>query len=164
MVSHAAIPKRVCASSDTHTSVLAQTYSVRCSRALTPTIASTSRAKQGIETNGRPEDDVQPPAVRYYLQHSCPERRPDRQLLQERTAGMDVTLVVFTVVGTSVAVLCALAGLVWWAYKRGQAAGAEKAGRDAARAEDQAKIDALERQLAETRAELAAIQPRRRRA
>jgi len=76
---------------------------------------------------------------------------------------MSVTLVVFTAVGTSVALLCALASLLWWAYKRGQADGAEKAGRDAARAEDQAKIEALERQLAETRAELSAIQPKRRR-
>jgi hypothetical protein len=42
-------------------------------------------------------------------------------------------------------------------YKRGQAAGAE-------RAEDKPKIEALERLLAETRTELAALQPRRRRA
>jgi SRSO17 transposase len=47
----------------------------------------------------------------------------------------------------------ALGALVRWVCKRGQAA-----------AEDNAKIEALTRQLAETRAELAALQPKRCRA
>jgi hypothetical protein len=54
---------------------------------------------------------------------------------------------VFTVGGTVFSQL-------WWLYKRGQAAGAERAGRDAARAEDKAKVEDLERQLTETRADL----------
>jgi hypothetical protein len=83
---------------------------------------------------------------------------------------MSVVMVVFAILGTTVTVLAALAGLVWWAYKRGQAAGTDRAGRDAARAEDVAKIEALQRQLAETRADLAdtraeltALQPKRQR-
>jgi hypothetical protein len=71
---------------------------------------------------------------------------------------MSVVMVVFAILGTTVTVLVALAGLVWWAYKRGQAAGADKAGRDAARAEDVAKIEALQRQLTETRTDLADTQ------
>jgi hypothetical protein len=55
---------------------------------------------------------------------------------------------VFTVGGT-------LFSQLWWLYKRGQAAGAEKASRDTARAEDKAKVEDLERQLTETRADLA---------
>ena len=60
------------------------------------------------------------------------------------------------ILGTVVTVLVALSSLVWWAYKRGIAAGKE-------RAEDKAKIESLEWLLAETRAELAAMQPKRRR-
>ena len=63
---------------------------------------------------------------------------------------------VCTIFGTVVTVPVALASLVWWAYKRGIAAGKE-------RAADKAKIESLERLLAETRAELAAVQPKRRR-
>ena len=48
------------------------------------------------------------------------------------------------------------AGLLWWTYKRGEAAGERKAGQ----AEDKTKIEALEQQLAATRAELALIHPR----
>lgn len=72
----------------------------------------------------------------------------------------------FAILGSAVATLVAVAGLAWWAYKRGLAAGVEKAGQDAARA----KIETLERQLIDTRAELtqtradlAAFQSRRQR-
>jgi hypothetical protein len=68
---------------------------------------------------------------------------------------MNAAELLCTILGTVVTVLVALASLVWWAYKRGIAAGKE-------RAEDKAKIEGLERQLAETRAELAAMQPKRR--
>lgn len=63
---------------------------------------------------------------------------------------------VFVILGTAVTMLSALGALLWWVYQRGQAAGAE-------RAEDKAKIEALERLLAETRAELSELQPKRRR-
>ena len=62
-----------------------------------------------------------------------------------------------------VTVLASVGGLSWWSYKRGRAAGKEQADRDAARAEDQARIEALERQLDETKAELVSLQQRRRR-
>jgi hypothetical protein len=58
----------------------------------------------------------------------------------------------------TVPLLVALAGLLWWAYRRGEVSGAEKARREAverSQAEDKAKISALERLLTETRAELA---------
>jgi flagellar basal body-associated protein FliL len=64
------------------------------------------------------------------------------------------TEVVFVIIGTVVAVAGSVAGLVWWAYRRGQAAATQ-------RAEDKARIEALERQLTETRKELAALQSRR---
>jgi Tfp pilus assembly protein PilO len=54
-------------------------------------------------------------------------------------------------------VVVAVAGLVWWAYQRGQAAATH-------RAEDRARIEALERQLTQTGKELAALQSRRGRA
>jgi hypothetical protein len=54
---------------------------------------------------------------------------------------------VFVIIGTVVAVVGSVAGLVWWAYRRGQAAATQ-------RAEDRARIEALERQLA-------ALRPRR---
>jgi hypothetical protein len=61
---------------------------------------------------------------------------------------------VFVIIGTVVAVVGSVAGLVWWAYRGGQAAATQ-------RAEDKARIEALERRLAETRKELAALQSRR---
>jgi hypothetical protein len=70
---------------------------------------------------------------------------------------------VFAILGTAVTVLGAFGSLLWWAYRRGESAGVERAGRDAAQAEDKARIIALEQSLTETRAELAALQPRRRR-
>jgi type VI protein secretion system component VasK len=71
------------------------------------------------------------------------------------------------ILGAAVPLLVALASLLWWAYKRGEAAGEAKAERRAGErslAEDKAKIQALERQLAEILAELAFMQPKRRRA
>jgi hypothetical protein len=59
------------------------------------------------------------------------------------------------VLGAIVPLLVALASLLWWAYRRGEAAGMAKA-------EGRAKIEALERLLRETRTELASLQPRRR--
>jgi hypothetical protein len=76
---------------------------------------------------------------------------------------MNATEMVFTVIGAGVTTLAALTSLAWWIYKRGQAAGEERAGRAAARAEDKAQIAALERQLAETRAQVAAISPQTKR-
>jgi hypothetical protein len=65
---------------------------------------------------------------------------------------MNAAELVCTILGTVVTVVVALAILVWWAYKPGIAAGKE-------RAEDQAKIEGLERRLAE----LEVMQPKRRR-
>jgi outer membrane murein-binding lipoprotein Lpp len=70
---------------------------------------------------------------------------------------MNMTEMVFTIIGAVVTALTALAGLASWIYRRGQAAGKEKAERAAARAGDMAKIESLERQLAETRAQIATI-------
>ena len=61
---------------------------------------------------------------------------------------------VFVIIGTVVAVAGSVGGLVWWAYRRGQATATQ-------RAEDKARIEALERKLTETRKELAALQTRR---
>jgi hypothetical protein len=61
--------------------------------------------------------------------------------------------------------LVALAGLLWWAYKRGEAAGearAERRASERSQAEDKARITDLERQLAETRAELFSLAPPKR--
>ena len=59
---------------------------------------------------------------------------------------------VFAILSASATALGILGGLLWWAYKQGQASGVEVA-----------KREALEQVVAEIRAELAAIQPKRRR-
>lgn len=64
------------------------------------------------------------------------------------------TEAVFVIIGTVVAMVGSVAPLGWWAYRRGQAAATQ-------RAEDKARIEALERQITETRKELAALQSRR---
>ena len=71
------------------------------------------------------------------------------------------------ILGAAVPLLVALASLMWWAYRRGEAAGEAKAERKAGErslAEDKARIRALEQQLGEILAEIAALQPKRRRA
>lgn len=71
---------------------------------------------------------------------------------------MTIIETVFTLVGTAVATMSAWACLMWWIYRRGVAAGTEKAARETTeRSQATAKIEALERQLAETRAELASL-------
>jgi hypothetical protein len=80
---------------------------------------------------------------------------------------MSIAEVVAAILSATVPLLVALASLMWWAYRRGEAAGEEKAERKAgerSQAEDKAKIEALGQLLAETRAELASLQPKRRRA
>ena len=72
---------------------------------------------------------------------------------------MDNALLAFTIVGSLVPLLAAMTTLMWWVYGRGVAAGIDRAGR----ASDLARIDALERELAQTRAELAEFQSKRRR-
>ncbi|MFZ0227471.1 MAG: hypothetical protein WAL41_11105 [Mycobacterium sp.] len=76
---------------------------------------------------------------------------------------MNTVEAIFTVLGTAVTGLGAFGSLLWWAYRRGESAGSERACRDAARAEDKARIVALEQSVTKTRAEVAALQPRRRR-
>jgi len=65
---------------------------------------------------------------------------------------MIITEAVLAILAGAATLLGAESSLVWWAYKRGNAA-----------AQDKAKIEELGRSLAETRAELAALQSRRRR-
>jgi hypothetical protein len=77
---------------------------------------------------------------------------------------MSIVEAIFAILGTVVTALTAEATLLWWAYRRGETAGAEKAERDAARAAGQARMEQLARELAETRAELATLQSKRRRA
>jgi hypothetical protein len=70
------------------------------------------------------------------------------------------------VLGAIVPLLAAMASLLWWAYRRGEAAGEDRAKRQAderTQAESKAKIEALEQLLTQTRTELASLQPRRRR-
>jgi hypothetical protein len=79
---------------------------------------------------------------------------------------MNIALAVAAILSAAVALLIALAGLLRWVYRRGESSGAEKARREAderSQAEDKARIKDLERVLAETRAELASIQPKRKR-
>lgn len=64
---------------------------------------------------------------------------------------MSTAVAIFTIIGTVIALLSTEAGLVWWAYKQGQK-----------RAEDKAKIEALERGLLEIRAEVTTRQRKRR--
>ena len=80
---------------------------------------------------------------------------------------MSIAQAVAAILSATVPLLVALASLMWWAYRRGEAAGEERAERKAgerSQAEDKAKIEALGQLLAETRAELASLQPKRRRA
>lgn len=74
---------------------------------------------------------------------------------------------VAAILNGTVPLLAALAGLLWWTYRRGEVSGAERTRREAierSQAEDKVKIATLERLLAETRAELASRQPKRKRA
>jgi hypothetical protein len=78
---------------------------------------------------------------------------------------MGIATAVFAILSAATTVLCATGSLLWWAYRRGQASGAERARRDAdqrAQARADAKIRALERLVAEMHGELAAMQFRRR--
>jgi hypothetical protein len=61
----------------------------------------------------------------------------------------------FAILSSAVTVIGTQAGLMWWAYKRGEEAGERKAGQ----VEDRTKIEALEQQLAATQAKLASILP-----
>jgi type VI protein secretion system component VasK len=73
---------------------------------------------------------------------------------------------ILATLSASATVLGCLGSLLWWTYRRGQASGVEKAKREAdqrAQAQADAKIQALERLVAEMRAELASMQPKRRR-
>ena len=61
---------------------------------------------------------------------------------------------IYALIGTIITGLSVVGSLVWWAYRRGQRAGAQ-------RAEDTARIKALEVQLTETRRQLVALQVKR---
>lgn len=79
---------------------------------------------------------------------------------------MGAAQVISVVLSASATVLGALGSLLWWAYRRGQASGAEKARHETdqlAQAQADAKIQALERRVTEMQAELASRQPKRRR-
>ncbi len=74
---------------------------------------------------------------------------------------MGIAEAVAAILSATVPLLVALAGLTWWAYKRGEAAGEAKAERRAGErslAEDKAKIETLERRLGEILANLASMQ------
>jgi hypothetical protein len=71
---------------------------------------------------------------------------------------MNTAVTVLAILGSIATVSTGAAGLVWWGYKLGWTSGKKAAERAAAQAEGQARIETLERQLAETRQELAAIQ------
>ena len=78
---------------------------------------------------------------------------------------MGIAEAISAILGTSATVLCAMGSLLWWAYRRGQASGAERVRHQAdqrAQAQADAKIQALERLVAEMHGELAAMQSRRR--
>lgn len=78
---------------------------------------------------------------------------------------MGIAESIFALLSASATVLGAMGSLLWWAYRRGQAAGAENARHQAdqrARASADAKIRALEKLVAEMHAELAVMQSRRR--
>jgi hypothetical protein len=68
---------------------------------------------------------------------------------------VSIAVAVFAILSSAVTVIGGQAGLLWWAYKRGEEAGERRAGQ----VENTAKIHALEQQLASTRAELASILP-----
>jgi hypothetical protein len=57
---------------------------------------------------------------------------------------MDLTSLIFVIIGSCVTLAIGTTSLVWWAYRRGVDAGAEQA----SRAGDRARIATLERQLA----------------
>ena len=79
---------------------------------------------------------------------------------------MGAAQVISVVLSASATVLGALGSLLWWTYRRGQAAGAEKARHEAdqlAQAKADAKIQALEQRVTEMQAELSSKQAKRRR-
>jgi hypothetical protein len=79
---------------------------------------------------------------------------------------MSIAQAVFVILSASATVLGGLVSLLWWVFRRGQASGAEKARHQAdqrAQAQADAKIQALEKLVTEMRAELASMQPKRRR-
>jgi hypothetical protein len=83
---------------------------------------------------------------------------------------MSAAEAIAAILSGTVSTLVALAGLVWWAYKLGEAAGASKAERgegQRSQAANEARILDLEQEIVKMRAQLAAVlattQSRRRR-
>jgi hypothetical protein len=79
---------------------------------------------------------------------------------------MGIAEAILAILSASVTVLGGLGSLLWWAYRRGQVSGAERAKHEAeqrAQAEENAKIEALQKLVIEMRAELVSMQPKRRR-
>jgi hypothetical protein len=66
---------------------------------------------------------------------------------------VNVAVSIFAILSSAVAVIGGHAGLLWWAYKRGEEAGERKA----EQMEALTKIRVLEQQFAATQAELASI-------
>jgi hypothetical protein len=79
--------------------------------------------------------------------------------MQKAVPEMSAAEAIAVILSGAVSTLVALAGLVWWAYQRGVAAGIDRAGHTA----DLARICALEQELAQTRAELVEFMRKRRR-
>ncbi len=78
---------------------------------------------------------------------------------------MNIAVTAFIIIGGAAPALAGMASLLRMVYRRGVAAGEEKARREAERhvqAEERKKILELERLVAELRAEQASTQPRRR--
>jgi hypothetical protein len=94
---------------------------------------------------------------------SAPVVQGERCEHNKQAPKMSTAVAVFAILSATVTALGSLASLLWWAYRRGESAGEAKAERDAAHAEDKAKIETLEQLLTETRAELSALRPTRTR-
>ena len=60
---------------------------------------------------------------------------------------MSVSTLVFTIIDSLVAMLCAFVAALQWAHRYGHTAGKREAGLDAERSEDRARIDILERKI-----------------
>jgi hypothetical protein len=83
-----------------------------------------------------------------------------------RASGMSTAEGIAVILTAVIPMLVAEASLLWFTYRRGMAAGAELTKRQAderMQAESKAKIEVLEHLLAETRAEVAVLQRRRKR-
>jgi hypothetical protein len=132
----------------------------------TPSQRPFAARSRGLRATAAPCGPRRNPEPRRVRRVTGSRRREPHGNAWGRAADVGAAQAVSVILSTSVTALGALGSLLWWAYRRGQASGAEKARQEAeqhAQAQADAKIQVLELRVAEMQAGLASRQPKRRR-